>query len=230
MRESTIKLEFALEKPPGESLALTGAGVTKNTAAGTATAPATTTINLDTAKAPTTAPVKGDWLIVTGTGWPSIDGKLLHVVSYDATAGTLAVAADTFKETAVPVLADIKADLLAWDHICLSEFSSNAGAPGEVDATTMCDTERVTLPGLPTPGTANFTGMFDLDDKGMLALQAAYEDGVSRWMIARTRRGQMAIFHGIVSAFTMGSLAVEGAITFTGGFTLDRNPSYAKAA
>jgi hypothetical protein len=232
-RETTIKLEFDLEVPGTGAITLKAPGVTKSTAAGTASVPATTIINYDDTAAPNPMPKVGDLITITGTGWSSLDGKLVKVTAVDSTtAHTITVAADTFAETAAlpTTLTDIKVAAPTWAHVCLSEFSSNAGAPGEVDATTMCDTERVTLPGLPTPGTASFTGMFDLDDKGMLALQTAYEDGKPRWMIARTRRGQMAIFHGIVSAFTMGSLAVEGAITFTGSFTLDRTPSYAKAA
>jgi hypothetical protein len=230
MRETTLKLEFALQNPNPVRLDLTGTGITKSTAASTPTAPATTVIHTDPAKAPAILPKAGDFISVTGTGWQSLDGKLVRVTAFDGTSGDLKISADTFKETTTPVLADIHVSQFSWAHVCLSEFSSNAGAPGEVDATTMCDTTRVTLPGLPTPGTANFTGMFDLDDAGMLALQTAYEDGADRWFYATTRRGQMAIFHGIVSAFTLGSLAVEGAVTFTGSFTLDRTPTYMKAS
>jgi hypothetical protein len=232
-RESTIKLEFALEAPGTGAITLKTPGITKSTAAGTASTPATTVINYDDTAAPTPMPKAGDLLLITGTGWPSLDGKLSKVTAVDdATAHTITIAADTFAEAAAlpTTLTDIKVAMPTWAHVCLSEFSPNAGAPGEVDATTMCDTERVTLPGLPTPGTASFTGMFDLDDKGMLALQAAYEDGKPRYLIANTRRGQRAIFHGVVSSFGMGGLSVEGAVTFTGNFTLDRNPTYAKAA
>jgi hypothetical protein len=229
MRETTIKLEFDLEKvgaAPATPFTLTGAGITKSASAGAATE-----ILLDSTAAPATPPAVGDKVQITGTGWASLDNRLHIVTAYDGTAHTLSIGTDTFGETdALAAMADIKVTPLEWDHVCLSEFSSQAGSPGEVDATTMCDTERVTLPGLSTPGTASFTGMFDLDDKGMLALQAAYDDGKSRWMVARTRRGQMAIFHGIVSAFTMGSLGVEQAVTFTGAFTLDRNPTYLKQA
>jgi hypothetical protein len=232
-RESTIKLEFELEQPGTGAITLKTPGITKSTAAGTAGAPATTVITYDDTAAPNPMPKAGDKMLISGTGWPSLDGKLVKVTAVDnTTAHTITVEADTFAETATlpTTLTDIKASVPTWAHVCLSEFSPNAGAPGEVDATTMCDTERVTLPGLPTPGTASFTGMFDLDDKGMLALQAAYDDGKPRHLIAKTRRGQQATFHGVVSSFAMGALAVEGAVTFTGNFTLDRAPTYAKAA
>jgi hypothetical protein len=232
-RESTIKLEFELEDPGTGAITLKTPGITKSTAASTAGAPATTVISFDDTAAPSPMPTAGEKVLISGTGWPSLDGKLVKITAVDSTtAHSITVEADTFAETAAlpTALTEIKVSVPTWSHVCLSEFSPNAGAPGEVDATTMCDISRVTLPGLPTPGTASFTGMFDLDDKGMLALQAAYEDGKPRYLIAKTRRGQQAIFHGVVSAFSMGGLAVEGAVTFTGNFTLDRNPTYAKAA
>lgn len=235
MRETTVKLEFDLERPAAagaSGFTLKAPGLTKSAAAGTAQAPATTVIHLDVTTPPATAPKKDDMVIVTGTGWPSVDGKPLRVTAFDATSGDLTVAVDTFAEAAAlpTTLTDIKAQALTFDHVCFSEFTPNPGTPGEVDATTMCDDARVTLPGLPTPGTASFTGMFDLDDKGMLAVQAAEADALPRWLIARTRKGQMAVFHGVVSAFSIGGLGVEQAVTYTGNFTLDRRPTYAKAA
>lgn len=229
-RETTIKLEFDLSDPDPTALTLKSPGITKSTAAGTAQAPATTVIHTDPATAPTTAPKAGDLIMVSGTGWKSIDGKLVRVTAFDGTSGDLTVAADTFAENTTPTLADIKAGQMTWHHACLSEFSANPGTPGEVDATTMCDTARVTLPGLASPGTASFSGFFDLDDAGMKALMDAEEDAKPRYLIAKSRRGQMAIFHGVVSSFSIGSLTVEGAIPFTGNFTLDKKPTYAKAA
>jgi hypothetical protein len=224
-RETTIKLEFALEKipdTPATPYTLTGAGITKS-----ATAGAVTTVLLDSASAPTVAPAKGDFVYIAGSGWATLDNKLHIVSAYDATGHTLSINTDTFAEAGtLGTVGDIKVSPVAFDHACLSEFSTNPGSPGEVDATTMCDEERVNLPGLSSPGTASFTGMFDMDDAGMNAFIAAESDGKPRWLVAKTRRGQMAAFHGVVSAFSMGALGVEQAVTFTGSFTLDRAPIY----
>lgn len=232
MRETTIRLEFDLQKPGAKPVALATPGLTKSAKAGDPTE-----IHLDPATTP--LPVVGERITIDKTGWPSIDGKMHVITAVEATPATgtptdltVKIAADTFAETAAlpTTLTDIEVTPLAFDHVCLSEFTPNPGTPGEVDATTMCDTARVSLPGLPTPGTASFTGMFDLDDAGMKALQAAEEDALPRYLIARTRKGQQAIFHGVVSAFSIGGLGVEQAVTFTGNFTLDRRPTYAKAA
>lgn len=225
-RESTIKLEFDLQDgaTPVYSV-LDTPGLTAGT---------TTLITLDAADpgivaVPPSYVVNG-YLTINGSGWATLDGKLHIITAVDTVGATVTIATDTSGETAdLPAdLTDILVGTSQWTHVCLSEFTTNPTTPGEIDATTMCDTERVNLPGLPSAGTAGFTGMFDLDDAGMLALEAASIDGVERYMIAKTRKGQVAIFYGVVSSFIMGSLAVEQAVTFTGTFTLKSKPTYGR--
>jgi hypothetical protein len=227
-RESTIKMEFGLEKPGDQTaLELAAPGVTKGATTSIKTAAA------DGAWTSPDAPLKiGGAVVIDGTGWKSLDGKVHVIVTSDNATQTFTIGTDTSAETvALPTdLTAITVKPLVLTHACLSEFGAEAGSPGEIDATTMCDDTRVTLPGLSSPGTANFTGMFDLDDPGMKAFMDAEADGVSRYLVAKTRFGQMAVFHGVVSAFSMGALAVEGVVTFTGSFTMDRRPTYAKAA
>lgn len=225
-RETTIKFDFMLERakaakalPPA-----TGDMVTKG---------ATTTLNLDPADPGFTAvngvaPISaGQMIFVDGTGWASLDGMLHMITAAVSATGVVTLATDSSAETAVLAdEADIVIQTLVWDHVCLSEFTPNTGAPGEVDVTTMCDTERRTLPGLSSPGTASFTGMFDLTDTGMQALIDAQKDATKRYFVGVSRRGQTAVFHGTVSAFAPGSMTVEAALTYTGSFTLDESPYY----
>jgi len=225
-RESTIKFEFELQNVAHDPAVLDTPGVTAGT---------TTLITLDAADPGVVAVppwyVVGEVLFIDGTGWPSLDGKAHMITAFTPGATpTVTVATDTSAETA-PLpgdLTDITVTTFTWTHVCLSEFTPNPGTPGEIDATTMCDTERKNLPGLPTPGTASFTGMFDLDDAGMNALIAAQKDAVARYLVGYTRQGQSAVFHGVVSSFSIGSLTVEAAVTFTGTFTLDESPYYMK--
>lgn len=223
-RESTIKLEFDLSGPVTATAVLDDPGITKG---------ATTLITFDAADPGMVADLYqvNGYLQIDGTGWPSLDGKLHVISAVDDVAHTVTIATDTSAETAL-LPADI-ADITVtyaedWTHVCLSEFTPNPATPSEIDATTMCDTERVNLPGLPGAGTATFAGMFDLDDPGMLALQAAQQDAKERWLVAKTRGGQLAMFYGVVSSFTMGNLAVEQAVPFSGTMTLKRSPTYGR--
>lgn len=217
-RESTIKLEFDLEDPANnDALTLASPGITAGNP---------TTVKLDAL----TGLAAGDYIFIDGTGWPSLDGKLHQISALDVPNTEIDLNTNSTGEVAaLPALVDITVTKLAITEVCLSDFTPNTGAPGEIDVTTMCDTERNTLPGLSSPGTASFTGMTDLDDAGMLALSAAYDDAVARWMVARSRRGTLAIFHGVVSSFAPGTMGVEAALTYTGNFTLDKKPYYKKA-
>ena len=146
-------------------------------------------------------------IYVDNTGWASLDGKLHMIKSVNSVSGTITIETDTSAEvTALPTpITAIIVHAIEWQEVCFSEFTPNPGTPGEIDTTTMCDTERRNLPGLATPGTANFTGMFDLDDEGMLAVIAAKDAATARFMVGTTRLGQAAVFHGIVSSASIGS-------------------------
>jgi hypothetical protein len=222
-RESTIKLMFDLS---GRTWITSTLDAITNGA--------TTIITMDALDAGMAAtPIayaKNGYLWIDGTGWESLDGKLHVISAADGTARTVTISTDTSAETApLPAsLTGVTVKYTTWTDVCLSEFTPNPATPSEIDATTMCDTERVNLPGLPGAGTASFTGMFDLDDPGMIALRDAQADAVERWLVAKTRGGQLAMFFGVVSSFTMGALGIEQAIPFTGTMTLKKSPTYGR--
>ena len=226
-RESTIRYTFDLELAARADAVVETPGVT-------AAADAVLTIDSADAGWSATPPwyAVGEMIYVDNTGWASLDGKLHMIKSVNSVAGTITIETDTSAEvTARPTpITAIIVHAIEWQEVCFSEFTPNPGTPGEIDTTTMCDTERRNLPGLATPGTANFTGMFDLDDEGMLAVIAAKDAATARFMVGTTRLGQAAVFHGIVSSASIGALTVETAVTFTGTFTLDESPYYMKVA
>lgn len=225
-RESTIKYTFDLELAARANATVETPGVT---------AAADAVITIDTADPGWSATPDwyrtGEMIYIDGTGWASLDGKLHMIKSTVPASGTITIETDTSAEvSALPAFSEIIVHAIEWQEVCFSEFTPNPGTPGEIDTTTMCDTERRNLPGLATPGTANFTGMFDLDDDGMLAVIAAKDAATARYMVGTTRLGQAAVFHGIVSSASIGALTVETAVTFTGTFTLDESPYYMKVA
>lgn len=222
-RETTIKFDFMLEKARKLAALLP--------ASGTVVTPGTTTVLTvdDTSPGLTGTPpdyAPGQMLYIDGTGLPQLDGLLHMITAMVPATGSITISTDTTGAAAVVSAPGIVFQAVEWDHVCLSEFTPNTGAPGEVDVTTMCDTERRTLPGLSSPGTASFSGMFDLEDTGMQALITAQRDALPRYFVGISRRGQCAVFHGVVSAFAPGSMSVEAALTYTGSFSLDEPPYY----
>lgn len=225
-RETTIKLEFELQNPADDmTLTLETPGITVG---------ATTQLHTDPDdpawdEVPAVIAV-GRYIALDDTGSAKLDKKLHLITAIDSVTGIITLATNTTGETGLAAFGDMEAIVPGWTHVCLSEFTPNVGAPGEVDATTMCDEERVNLPGLASPGTATYGGPFDMEDEGMLAMRDANDDAIPRYMVAKTRRGQIGIFHGVVSAFSMGALTVEAVVPFTGSFTMDRKATYAVAA
>lgn len=221
-RESTIKFTFLLEKAKRTAAVLETPGVTKAAA---------TVINIANTDPGWTAGwlAVGQLLYIENSGLPSLDGKLHIISASDVGTETVTLATDTSGDTETPAaFGDIDVYALEWTEVCLTEMTPSPGTPGEIDVTTLCDTDRVNLPGLAAPGTASFSGIFDVDDAGMQALITAKKDAVPRYLVGTSRRGQVAVFHGTVSSFSPGAITVEAAFTFTGSFTMDESPYYYK--
>lgn len=221
-RESTIRFTFLLEKAKRVAAILETPGVTKAAA---------TTIKISDTDPGWAAGyfAVGQLLYIENSGLPSLDGKL-HMITVSNNVGELVtLSTDSSGDTeTVAAFGDVDVYAIEWTEICLTEMTPSPGTPGEIDVTTLCDTERVNLPGLAAPGTASFAGVFDVDDTGMQALITAKKDAVERYLVGTSRRGQVAVFHGVVSSFSPGAITVESAFTFTGTFTMDESPYYYK--
>lgn len=210
-RESTIGSMFYLEASRAATVAFSA--VTKG---------ATTSLTVASAPAGVS---KGSWVVVAGSGLKSLDRPSPHrVVSVSASAVVLDI--DTTTETGTGTAGTIAA--LTMQEVCLTEFTPSAPEPGEVDVTTMCDTERRTVAGLSSPGSISFGGPFDMDEDGMLALIAAQKDGKARAFTWETRGGQAASMFGQVASFVGAPQGVEQAVTYSGTFQVQNGPFYYK--
>lgn len=206
-RESTIGSVFRLETvPPATTSPITGA-----TKAAKAVITATNTLAV------------GAYVIIAGTGMASLDRKTPHRVSV-ASGTSFTVDTDTTNDTAAATAGSFRE--IATTEVCFAEFGVEASTPGEVDVTTMCDTERRNVAGLSSPGSATFGGPLDLTDAGQVALIAAFQDGLSRALIWTTRGGQTGLLYGVVSSFAAAPQGIEQAVTFNGSFQIQEAPVY----
>jgi hypothetical protein len=205
-RESTIGSVFLLETLPAAATAdITGA-----TAAAKAVITAVNTLE------------KGDWVVISGTGMRSLDRKGAHRVS-EASGTSFTVDTDTTGETPAT---DGEFRKITVQEVCFAEFGVDAGTPGEIDVTTMCDLERRNVPGLSNPGAATFGGPLDLTDIGIKRLLEAFRDGSPRNLVWVTRGGQTGVLYGTVSAFAGAPQGVDQAVTFNGSFQIQESPHY----
>lgn len=207
-RESTIGSVFKLETaPPGTTSPITSV-----------VAGATTEITA------THALAKGDFVVITGTGWRSMDRMTAHRVIEVTGTTAFEIDTDTDDETTTATAGTFRK--LTLVETCFAEFGNEASAPGEIDVTTMCDLERRNVAGLSSPGSATFGGPLDLSDPGQKELIAAQKDGLTRNMIWITRNGQTGIMAGTVSSFAAAPSGVEQAVTFNGSFQIKEAPVY----
>lgn len=209
-RESTIGSTFYLEESREAGTAITATTKGKTTSLTVGALPA--------------GAVAGGWAFVSGTGHKSLDRKSPHrIVSASASAVVLQTdsSADVAGTEDTPMITVAK-----LVETCFSEFSPDSPAPGEVDVTTMCDTERRTVAGLSSVGSISFGGPLDMSDKGIQHLIASRNDGLARALVWVTRGGQAASMFGQVSSFVGAPQGVEQAVTFSGSFQVQEGPFY----
>ena len=208
-RESTIGSVFKLETAPP-------AATTVVTAATKAAMAVLTSTGMTM--------VKGDFCVIAGTGLESLDRLTAHRV-FAATATSLTVETDTTDDTGTDSGAGTVRKLTLVET-CFAEFGNEPTTPGEVDVTTMCDTERRNVPGLSSPGSATFSGPLDLSDAGQKELIKAQKGAETRNLIWITRGGQTGIMAGVVSSWAAAPPGVEQAVQFSGTFQIKESPVY----
>jgi hypothetical protein len=208
-RESTIGSTFKLETMPQEA-------TTPATAATKAAMAVLTTVGATL--------VKGDFIVIAGTGFKALDRLTAHRV-FLATATSITVETDTTDETLAVATAGTMRKV-PMVETCFAEFGNEPATPGEVDITTMCDLERRNVPGLSSPGSATFSGPLDLSDAGQKELIKAQKGAETRNLIWITRGGQTGIMAGVVSSWAAAPPGVEQAVQFSGTFQIKEAPVY----
>lgn len=172
----------------------------------------------------------GDIVVVTGSGWPSLDGKPGKVSA--ATATTLTVDIDTSAE-ATTASAEAEATIYepdSWVEDCVSGLDIAGGAADSVSVGTFCDSSAA-LAGAPGASTATLTGFVDYSDPGFQEMQAAVDDGLPRLFRftmpqAANPSGNAPVmyFNGTMSAIDE-SYQTGAAASFTAPVTLSARPT-----
>lgn len=120
-----------------------------------------------------TAPVVGDMVVPTGTGFVSIDNKMFKVsavVAQDVTLEGSNTATEAGTATAGTLLG-----FGTLTEICVATFNRDTPAAGTLDVTTLCDTSRQQLTGLKNNGTWTAAGFYDPTSAGQVVLRDAYD-------------------------------------------------------
>ncbi|MGF6877366.1 phage tail tube protein [Paraburkholderia sp. MM5477-R1] len=169
-------------------------------------------------------------VLVTGTGWSSLDGQTFVLQNIDAETKTATLAnSDTSRETTDLNATNAHYVLHAFIDVCAVSYQINQNAAAQIDTTTLCDDEKSYLIGFTDPGTLTFDFFIDPTDPDYQALIEAQKDGLERMFEIIYRNGAMRTLPVIVQSINESGgvdQAVQGAATLkvTGASILTMPP------
>ena len=196
-------VEMFLYKNGGTPLALVPTGISKSK-------PAVVSV------ADTTGVIAGSPVVLTDTGYPELDGKLLVVGSVDGGANTFEVlGSDTTNSTATlgvspKATVSINADRV---KLCLSSIDIAAPSVNQIDVSTFC--AEATMAGRATPGQISMGGFVEKDSAAFAELVLADDDGAERNFLVVLPSGNGYLEGAITLAGLGYEVPLEGAVSFT---------------
>ena len=96
----------------------------------------------------------------------------------------------------------------------MTTVNAGGGEPDQIDATTIHDTQRVILYGLPAATSFTFDNIWDPSDAGLLALKAASQSQAERaFRFTFGTGGRIFLFYGQVSAGLNPTGSAQGLVT-----------------
>ena len=106
-------------------------------------------------------------------------------------------------------------------------INPSGGEFDQIDTTTVHDSQRSTIPGLPSAMSYNMDHIWDPADVGLKALNAAYKSNAKKVvMFTFGLGGPKMIFAGYVGAHLMPGGSSQGLVTTSTVFTIDGFPTY----
>lgn len=170
----------------------------------------------------------GDYVEVTGTEFPELDGKSFAVGTVDGVGNTFELlGADTTASTATldsdatspPIVKHWAAT--SMQKVCLSSIGVNSEQPSTVSVATFCD-PSASVPGATAgAGTLDFGGYLDTKAKGFILLNDAAEAGDEHTIVvAFPGDGGYLIGKGTISSFAFSDIPLDGAVAYTAQVSL----------
>lgn len=178
-----------------------------------------------------TLPANGNYVIFTVVGMTQLNGAVFRVTGASGT---------TFKLEDVATGSEL--DTSAYDAFSSGTFavvtlgtsittattiSPSGGDFDQIDTTTVHDSQRTTIPGLPSAMSYSMEHIWDPADAGLKALNAAYKANAQKVvMFTFGTGGPKMLFAGYVGATLMPGGQSQGLVTTSTVFTIDGFPTY----
>ena len=160
--------------------------------------------------------VEGDVVVPNGFGWRSLDGRPFAVgdVSSADPFTVELVGSDTTGELNAATLGTLSE--VTFGESCMATLTFTSPAGTTIDVTTLCDTARETISGLPAVSTWQATGFWDAADPMQKTLRDLYRSGQNVVFKCIFNDGSGLMFKASVNSFDV-RVGVDQAIAYTVG-------------
>lgn len=169
---------------------------------------------------------KGQTVVMTGTGQPTIDGRAFRVGTVGAT--TFEVLGSDLRSNGTAITAGTASPVRAEDMLlfCLTSLEREVEAADPIDVSTMCGAEQ--LAGTSTPGTVSIEGFVNYDELAYLEFMKAVQDGIPRAMTVDlpSKAGSGQIVYMLTPSGFTETFEVNEAASFEGEAIVNANPVY----
>lgn len=178
-----------------------------------------------------TLPTNGAYVLFSVVGMTQLNGAVFRVSGAtgstfklaDVTTGTELDTSgyDSFTSGTFAVVT------LGTSITTATTISPSGGDFDQIDTTTIHDSQRNTIPGLPSAMSYNMEHIWDPADPGLKALNAAYKANAQKVvMFTFGTGGPKMLFAGYVGATLMPGGQSQGLVTTSTIFTIDGFPTY----
>jgi hypothetical protein len=155
----------------------------------------------------------GDALVPQGFNWRSLDNRVFPASNVTATG------LDLFGSDATDEIGPATAGTVAevtFGESCMATITLSSPAGTTIDVSTLCDSARETIDGMPGISTWQATGFWDASDPMQATMRGYYRSGEKIAMQVEFNDGSGMMFMGTVNQFDV-TVGIDQAVAFTTG-------------
>lgn len=167
----------------------------------------------------------GDYVVLSVQGMRQVDDRVFRVKAVSGTGFTLdgedTTAFDTF------VSGTAQKVTFGTSITTATSLSASGGEFDFIDTTTIHQSARSQIPGLPSAATFSFDNIWDVSDAGLKAMKVASDAQAKRsFMFTFGTGGQVMVFNGYVGASLLPGGSAQQLVTTKTTITMNGTPSY----
>jgi len=154
----------------------------------------------------------GDFVLIEAAGMTEINKRIFRVAN--VVSADFDLEGEDGTDYATFTSGTLKEVTFGTSIATMTTVNAGGGEPDQIDATTIHDTQRVVLYGLPAATSFTFDNIWDPADAGLIALKAASQSQAERgFKFTFGTGGRIFLFYGQVSAGLNPTGSAQGLVT-----------------